>query len=67
MILIFASTQFTFGQKLSSIVALDSAKIEYKFGRIEKAMQFLNDAEQIKASRQVLAEIYLYKARIYSM
>ena len=67
LILIFASTQFTFGQKLSSIVALDSAKIEYKFGRIEKAMQFLNDAEQIKASRQVLAEIYLYKARIYSM
>jgi len=54
-------------QDLTSIKSLDSAKIDYKLGRLDKAMMFLDEAEALQASRQVKAEIYLYKARIHSL
>lgn len=54
-------------QDLTSIKSLDSAKIDYKLGRLDKAMLFLDEAEALQASRQIKAEIFLYKARIHSL
>ncbi len=55
-----------YSQKLTTLNFLDSAKASYKTGQLNIAKDFLDTAVQIRSSKQIKSDIFLYKARIFA-